>query len=212
MRQSRLGVSQHSTSIGVRFYPGTALTFLGHSLADMQERVVPLNELWGASANRLLDQLIATGSFTQRIAIIEDQLLAQLRRSTLSDSHVTHAIKWIYADRGRPQVRDLAKAVGLCERQLSRKFPIWTGYTPKQFVRVLRFQHALESILHSPATGAATIAAQHGYADQSHMINEFAELGGGTPRALRHAAVSMTDECPIFSIPTPGTMRYHRAP
>lgn len=210
MWKPRLVLSSGIPAIGVRFYPGAGLSFLDHPLSELQERVIPLREFHTTDADRLLDQLLAIDGLEHRVATIENWLLSKLSRSPPIDVHITQAIKWVYHQRGRLQVRELAKMVGLCERQLSRKFPLWTGYTPKQFVRLMRFQHTFENVLRSPTIGDADIAAIHGYADQSHMINEFQEFGEGSPSTLRKAALSETDECPIFSIPTLGTLRYDR--
>ena len=212
MIRPRTVISDTKPALGVRFFPGAALTFLDFSLASLQERVVPLSEFHAADSDRLLNQLLATDGLARQIAIVEDWLLARLRRPPLIDPHIMRAIKWTYAERGRLQVSELAKAVGLCERQLNRKFPVWTGYTPKQFVRVMRFQHALESMTHTPAIRDADVAAMHGYADQSHMIREFCELGGGSPRTFQRSPWITREKCPIFSIPAPGTLRYHREP
>lgn len=212
MLRSRLVISHPNRDIGVRFFPAAAFTLLGHPLAGLQDQVVPLEKFWDADARRLLDQLLDTRGFAQRITVIEDRLLARLRRPASLDRHVAQAVKWTYAERGRLSVRELARTVGLCERQLRRKFPVWTGYTPKQFVRVMRFQHALESMTHAPAIRDTDVAAMHGYADQSHMIREFCELGGGSPRTFQRNPRLTREKCPIFSIPAPGTLRYHREP
>jgi len=212
MLQPRLVVSRPNRDIGVRFYPTAALAFLRHSLATLQERVVPLDEFCGPDSSRLLEQLLVARGFASQVAVIETWLLARLRRSATPDPHVVQAVKWTYAERGRLQVRQLAKTVGLCERQLRRKFPVWTGYTPKQFVRVLRFQHALDALNRARERDDATVAAMHGYADQAHMIHEFHELGGDAPGRFRRLRHGGAEECPIFSILTPGTLRYHREP
>jgi len=132
-------------------------------------------------------------------------LIDRLHRPTPVDAHIIRAVKWTYAERGRLNVRELAREVGLCERQLGRKFLAWTGYTPKQFVRVMRFQHAFEALAQRRTADDATVAVSHGYSDQSHMIRDFQELGGISPGKIRRPGA----ECPIFSIPTPGTLRYH---
>lgn len=208
MRIPRFVRSRPNRDIGVRFYPGAVRSFIGESFADLQERVVPLGTFFQAGVERLLEQLLATERLEQRVARIEHWLLSLLPRAHRLDEHVTRAIKWTYSSRGRLNVRELSRQVGLCERQLARKFPAWTGYAPKEFVRILRFQHALEAVAHTRLQNDAAIAAAHGYSDQSHMIREFHEIGGFAPGHIRR----QRRECPIFSIPTPGTLRYPREP
>src|SRR5690606_13051630 len=146
------------------------------------------------SADRLIDQLMEATELCRQFAIIERWLLARLIRKTKPDDHVIRSLKWIYAEKGRLYVSDISRHVGLCERQLGRKFAMWTGYRPKQLVRIMRFQHALETLLNRPQESDAMLAACHGYSDQSHLIREFHEFGGGTPQALRRASLEIHDE------------------
>jgi len=210
MCRPRLVASDTKPALGIRFFPGAALTFLDIPLAELQEKVVPLDR-FHTDIGLLLERLLATSTLDQQVALVENWLLSLLRRPR-TDHHVTRAIKLTYAERGRLQVSELAEAVGLCVRQLCRKFPTWTGYSPKQFVRLMRFQHALEGLTFHPEMKASDTAAMHGYADQAHMIREFCEFAGESPGAVQRTIRGGDVECPIFSIPTPGTLRYHREP
>jgi AraC-like DNA-binding protein len=211
MWRPRHVVSDGALALGVRFYPGAALRFLDQPLTGLQETVTPFSAFIGSTAGALIDQLMSGGSLGHRVAIVERWLVGRLQRTAKPDPRVTKALKWIYAEKGRLQVAGLAREAGLCERQLSRKFTAWTGYSPKQLIRVMRFQQALATALGPKPESDAMLALQHGYADQSHLIREFQEFGGSTPRTLRRAALDIDDQCPIYSIPTPGTLSYHLA-
>lgn len=209
MWRPRPVTSSGTPSLGVRFYPGTIMHFIDHPLVGLQEAVIPLHTFLGASAGQLIDQLMSATNLGLQVAIVEKWLVTRLSRKLRPDGQVIRAIKWIYAERGRIQINEVSRHVGLCERQLNRKIAMWTGYSPKQLVRIMRFQHALETSLTSPQESDAVLAAAHGYSDQSHLIREFQEFGGGTPQALRCAALDIDDKCPIYSIPTRGTLAYH---
>src|SRR5262249_18009210 len=84
--------------------------------------------------------------------------------------------------RGDVRVTELAAAIGLGERQLRRVFLDLAGVTPKVYARGVRLQRALALVGPQPSWAAVAVAA--GYYDQAHMIDEFHQLAGATPRAL----------------------------
>ena len=92
-------------------------------------------------------------------------------------------------------VRDVARAIGLCERRFIQVFNTQVGVTPKLFCRLLRFQRARalaqQSVMidldREPDTQAARridwpqLASACGYYDQSHLIHDFQEFSGSSP-------------------------------
>lgn len=66
-------------------------------------------------------------------------------------------------------VADMAEAAGISPRQLQRTLKRTTGFSPHDFLKVLRLQQALR--------GDASLS----YADQSHFIHSFRKATGYTP-------------------------------
>jgi AraC-like DNA-binding protein len=66
-------------------------------------------------------------------------------------------------------VADMAKAAGISARQLQRTLKRTTGFSPHDFLKVLRLQQSLN--------GEDTWS----YADQSHFIHSFRRATGYTP-------------------------------
>src|SRR5699024_12361683 len=66
------------------------------------------------------------------------------------------------------------------ELQFGRNFKKASGFTPKFFARIVRFQTAMESFGLETQT-MAEIALKCGYYDQSHFIHEFKEFSGYLP-------------------------------
>jgi AraC-like DNA-binding protein len=84
-------------------------------------------------------------------------------------------------DTARP-VGELARELFVSERQLRRRIGAAVGYGPKRLARVLRLERALAA-----ARGGeelARVAAEAGYADQSHFAGDCRELAGVPPSAL----------------------------
>jgi AraC-like DNA-binding protein len=174
--------------IGVRFRPEAAAAVLGVPANELADRRIALDELWSrhvvsAASERLWKQRTAAG----RIAAVQS-LIASRRDQVeaLPDITVQHVISRLAAY--RPDgIRELARHVGISERQLRRRFLTASGYTPKMLQRIVRFQRLLALAQHHARTQPARLGdAAHtaGYADQAHMTREVGEFAGVTPSAL----------------------------
>lgn len=84
-------------------------------------------------------------------------------------------------------VAELAASTGRSPRWLQRWFARDIGVSPCVYLRLLRFQDALQGI-QTPGSRLADEAAAHGYADQSHMTRDFAALAGVPAGAARRTA------------------------
>jgi transcriptional regulator GlxA family with amidase domain len=60
-------------------------------------------------------------------------------------------------------------------------FTAQVGLTPKQFCRVLRFQHVRQFVHQASTLNWAQLALACGYCDQSHLIRDFQEFSGLRP-------------------------------
>ena len=70
----------------------------------------------------------------------------------------------------------------LSEKQFSRVFSDNIGLSPKEFSRIIRIQRALSILQNLPRINFAQLAYDCGYTDQSHMIKEFKQFSGYTPK------------------------------
>jgi AraC-like DNA-binding protein len=75
----------------------------------------------------------------------------------------------------------IADQMGISYRQLQRDFSAFLGMTPTEYERTSRFQRATKYLKMLPAAEASILS---GYWDQSHMIKEFRELSGRTPKQI----------------------------
>jgi AraC-like DNA-binding protein len=82
------------------------------------------------------------------------------------------------AEQGPGGVRQVARTLGVTERQLHRRCVTHFGYGPKTVQRVLRFQDALA--MARSDRPLALVAAEAGYADQAHLARDVRALAGAT--------------------------------
>jgi AraC-like DNA-binding protein len=77
-------------------------------------------------------------------------------------------------------ITELCNLTGFYYKKLERTFNSATGYSPKAFVRVVRFYRSLREIKHA-ATSLTDVGLSAGYYDQSHFIHDFRQFTGTTP-------------------------------
>ena len=154
---------------------------------------VPLDSAFGVAGTRVAESLVGATTPDQRMSVLAD-MVAEYFADTgpVVDRPVARAVAVLRAQPDRP-VSALAADIGLCERQLRRRFEAAVGYGPKRLGRVFRFQRLLDLVHASRGrAGWSQLAIAAGYADQSHMINECLALTGGPPTALPVSVLSNT--------------------
>jgi AraC family transcriptional regulator len=117
------------------------------------------------------------------------ELVAALARSQgrASERGVVDRARAMLADRFRERglrVADVAAALDIHPVALARAFRATTGSSPSEFVRRLRLDWAMSEVARS-ARPLASIAAEAGFADQSHMTRALRAAFGVTPARVR---------------------------
>ncbi|WP_433324872.1 helix-turn-helix domain-containing protein [Spirillospora sp. CA-294931] len=159
--------------IGVRFRPGTAPPALGVPADAVRNARVPLSELWGPEADRLGDRVAAAPD--PRAALVA--AITERARAAGPPDPLVPALVNV-----RGPLGDVARQLGLGERQLRRRALAAFGYGPKTLQRVLRFQRALR--MARTGTPLADVAYATGYSDQSHLAHDVRDLAGEPLTAL----------------------------
>ncbi len=170
-------------TMGVRFRPGGLAAFLRAPADELADRQVGVEDLFGKDAATLVDETREAEDDGTRVAIVTRLLLSRLGRGERPAPALDHAVASLLARRGPVPVEGLAHELGISRRQLERAFRRRTGMTPMQLGRVIRFQNVFRAL---PESGGdwVSVALDCGYYDQSHLIRDFREFAGESPRAF----------------------------
>jgi AraC-like DNA-binding protein len=105
-----------------------------------------------------------------------------LNRRT-SHATVRRAVDLLHGADFRTGVGEVCARLGLSNRHLIDQFREVVGLTPKTFTRVGRFHAVVRTAASIPPSQLSwsRLAAQHGFADQSHLVREFRTFAGVTP-------------------------------
>jgi AraC-like DNA-binding protein len=174
-----------ATVVGVRFNPGAAPSVLGVPASELVDLSVGADELWGRSALALGEALAAAASPWEAAAKLEAAIMARLADAAEPDPITMEAARRLLPGRTR-DVTSLPSELYISESQLRRRLREATGFAPKLLHRMLRFQGflALAQGYEHPSRALARLAADAGYADQSHLTRESARLAGLSPQRL----------------------------
>jgi AraC-like DNA-binding protein len=183
-RSTTLRLQPGTLTVGVRFRSGAAPALLGAGAAELRDRDVALEALWGRAGAQLATRVLETPGWQPRLEAMVAGLVARLGQARTLDP-VGTGIATLLAERPGRSLTRLARDVALSERQLRRRVEEAVGYPPRQLARVLRFQRFLRAARASgPVRDLARLAADTGYADQAHLTRECRALGGLPPAAL----------------------------
>jgi AraC-like DNA-binding protein len=171
-----------SRTIGVRFRPGHAPAFLGLPASELVDQRVALGDLWGDSVvDALHDELTSVAPETAMHVL--EQRVAERFTDDDARSTVTDAVVRLSSD-GTHDVDAIADGLGMTTRTLYRHSLRGFGYGAKTLQQVLRFRRFLAAAERAPDATLSQLAADVGYADQSHLARDCNRLSGLAPSAL----------------------------
>jgi AraC-like DNA-binding protein len=168
----------------IRLSPAVAAAVLGVS-AELTGTVESLEDVWVRDAGQVEEKLRAATSWDERFTIAADVLGRRLGDRPSVDPEVAYTWRRTVASQGRVRVAGLAEEVGWSRKRLWSRFRAQIGLTPTRAAQLVRFDHAAHLL--AAGRDAASVAAQSGYADQSHLHREVKAIAGLTPTAVATA-------------------------
>jgi AraC-like DNA-binding protein len=179
-----ISVSGNLSLFAIYFHPHGLSMLLDLPLTELYNQSIPLKYLLKGRIAKLEDELYEVQSFEQRIALSEKFLMESFKKTEKKYQYenIRHAINIINQHQGMIEVDELASHSCLSRKQFERVFSSIIGTTPKQFLKIVRFQHAIYQKSKHLEFSLTQIALNCGYYDQAHMINDFKSLSGFTPK------------------------------
>jgi AraC-like DNA-binding protein len=169
-------------AIIVRLPPLSAYKLLGPAVAEIGGTIADLEDVVGADARRLSEQVQSARTWEERGRLLDHFLLDRATQGLQPAPEVTHAWHLLARSRGRDPIREIARQVGWSHKHLITRFKQQIGVAPHLAVRLLRLTMVWRHL--DDERDWARIAAECGYADQAHLTREFRRFTGTTPGAL----------------------------
>ena len=150
------------------------------------------SSLLGEEGVILEERMILAQDHAARRDIINAYLLEKLRRAPSIEPGVFSVISNIIDQKGISTVSEIAAQNAISMRQLERNFKAFSGFSPKLFNRIIRFQSAIE-VYGNKSKSLTEIAFDCGYYDQSHFIHDFKEFTGQHPKTYFSGGTDATE-------------------
>jgi len=169
-------------AIAVSFYPWGACHFFRFPLSELQNQSFHLKDVLGNEAGYLEEQLNNAPGLRERVSLIESFLLSLYNpRPEHEHRLISTATRLIGQAEGQLSLPQLSASVGTSARNLERKFSALLGTSPKQYIRIVRFNAVVQGLWRRNHKYLTDFAYNNGYFDQSHLIREFRSFSGYTP-------------------------------
>ncbi len=175
----------------IRFKPGWSPSLFGVPANELTDQMIALDDLWGD----ISADLVEAQSIDVLLGRLSRAFAARTPRESASALLARRAARMFEATETR--VDAVAQQLGVTARHLHRAFIDSVGLSPKQFARGVRLQRAIREAARSRDWGV--IARQAGYYDQAHLIAEFRDLVGLTPRAYLARLADTSPDCKVSS-------------
>jgi methylphosphotriester-DNA--protein-cysteine methyltransferase len=169
---------------GARFRPGHAPAFLTVPAAEITDQRVDLAEFWGASETERVHETLAGASTASDAARRLARAVDARVNDAVTDGRVADEIARLAT---QEDANGVAHSLGVTTRTLHRRCLQRFGYGVKTLQQVLRFRRFLELAERAPTEPLALLAADAGYADQSHLTRDCRRLAGLPPAVLLEA-------------------------
>jgi len=163
--------------------PLGAYRILGVPLDKLPGQPLDLVDVLGTDGRRLGEQVRDLPTWQERFALVDSFLLERLDQGPRPSPEVSQALTVLVESHGRQPIGHLATETGWSHKHLITRFKRQVGVTPKMAARLIRFE-TVRRRLAGGSHGWARIAAEAGYADQSHLVREFRQFSGLTPTAF----------------------------
>lgn len=168
---------------GVRFIPGYNPILGENAMGRLINNRIDFEEL--ISDEKMLRNIFSEDSFEKQITAFTRSYMSifeRIRPMDKSNLIVRHSINMIFSRTGNVTVEQLAEETGYTPRYINQCFRREIAMSPKYFIKIIRFQSALDMLHSEERKSLSEIASALGYFDQPHFLKEFKEFAGMTPK------------------------------
>jgi AraC-like DNA-binding protein len=174
--------------VQVNFTPLGGRLFFARPMSELANSMVPLDDLGDREVNEIALRLAELNSWEARLDLVERFVAERLAGAGATNPAIGWALAVMMRTGGQIRIGSIAGKLDWSRRRLVEQFREDIGLPPKAVARIVRFTAARSMAEASSHPDWADIAAACGYADQPHLVREFAELAGASPTAWRAAA------------------------
>jgi len=178
----------------VQFQPAGACHFFKFPLSVIENQSFDLSDIFNAEIKQIEEKLFESKTIQERVFLIESFLMSKFSPIPQYDQlFLDKGIQVIKQSRGQISANSLAEKLTTTSKSVERKFSNHLGKTPKQYIKLVRFQETLSDFSRHKNIHLTEYAYRNGYFDQAHFIRDFKSFSGYTPKEF-------VEKYPDFSV------------
>jgi AraC-like DNA-binding protein len=163
---------------GIEFFPYAIPSLFSIPATAVTNQFIDIELLPGIRGGDLQDLILAASDNTERVNIATKFLESMMK--PFRNPFIIDSIHHMNLSKGEINICNLIGQYQVSQRQFERLFKEMTGFSPKSYAKILRFESAVSKF---PGNQSFTeIALDSGYFDQSHFIHDFREFTGFVPK------------------------------
>jgi len=167
---------------GVFLFPHSLYELTGLPADVFTNQNVDIKIIWGNDGDNLEEKVLIAANNLERIKLVCSFLERKLKSLTaIGNNKLVYAADHLSSINGVPDIKQVAGEFCLSLRQFERKFKAMSGFSPKHFHRISRFEQATFICLQN-RLNLTEVAYNFGYADQAHFTHDFKNFSGFSPR------------------------------
>ncbi len=189
---------QESEMVVVQFRRGRAYPFLNAPMFRLTNYVVDAELVLRQEILEIRGLMIEAQTPDEKLKILESALercyLSQLKENAFVD----FALERIWHQPAQASIREVIGQTGYSQKHIIKLFKDYVGVTPKEYLKVIRFQKVIQQIESNVSSiNWPSLAYESGYYDQSHFISDFKAFSGFTPTQYMNERGDVMNYIPI---------------
>ncbi len=181
--------------IKVAFHPTGTYRLLGANMQQTVNTGLDATDFWGNDVTEILEAIRET-PFEDIAALIISFIEKKFDQKIRPEEPIDDVAIQMLDPLQDHTLEEWAKKACLSLRQFERSFVQRVGISPKLFIRIVRFEHAMKIKNQYPDKSWSMIALECGYTDSSHILKDFKSFADFPPSEFYLKQTSGYSELP----------------
>lgn len=176
-----ISAHEQSEMFVIQFKPAGAYPFIQIPLSDLNDRIVPAEEILGEEILTRREQLLAEETPEEKFEAADKWLKSRFDETNAPPEKILGVLNLLQKE-PVSRLSEIVEEYPNTQKHLINQFKKYIGLTPKKYQRMVRFNEILQKIRDKEQITWTEVAYQCGYSDQSHFIKEFNHFSGFNPQ------------------------------
>lgn len=181
----------------IAFKKGKAAPFFPFPMDEIADCVVDADLVWGSDFGYLRESLLESKDVKLRFKLVEDFLITKFLRQLSVDPCVAFAVNEMTHRPDQINIGRMNGKIGYSQKHFTGLFRKHIGVTPKAYLKIMRFQKAVQTIDAANLIDWGRISQECGFYDQAHFINDFKHFSGFTPAKYAEIETNYQNYIPV---------------